>query len=94
MISWWQSHHENHYFCNISDYLNYGLLRTLAGTGGFRIGVAWMLPPEDGRSDEGGVGGTGGSGCLRGRDGADGVDPGGQLTRLGMGRPKVAFPEI
>ena len=44
---------KNQYFGDINDYRKYGLLRLLAGVGGLRIGVAWMLTSDDGRPDEG-----------------------------------------
>jgi hypothetical protein len=40
------------YFGDVNDYLKYGLLRCLVDAG-FRIGVCWMLTPDDGRSDGG-----------------------------------------
>jgi hypothetical protein len=47
---------KNQYFGDINDYRKYGLLRLLAGVGGLRIGVAWMLTPDDGCSDGGKTG--------------------------------------
>jgi hypothetical protein len=44
---------KNQYFGDISDYRKYDLLRALAVVGGLKIGVAWMLTPEDGRTDGG-----------------------------------------
>ena len=41
---------KNQYFGDINDYLKYGLLRCFADAG-LRIGVCWMLTPDDGRSD-------------------------------------------
>jgi hypothetical protein len=41
---------KNQYFGDINDYLKYGLLRCLADAG-LRIGVCWMLTPDDVRSD-------------------------------------------
>lgn len=41
---------KNQYFGDINDYRKYGLLRALAG-GGLKIGVHWMLTPDDGGSD-------------------------------------------
>ncbi len=38
---------KNQYFGDVNDYRKYGLLRLLAGGGGFRIGVCWMLTPND-----------------------------------------------
>jgi hypothetical protein len=41
---------KNQYFGDINDYLKYGLLRCF-GDAGLRIGVCWMLTPDDTRSD-------------------------------------------
>jgi hypothetical protein len=41
---------KNQYFGDINDYLKYGLLRCFADVG-LRIGVCWMLTPDDARSD-------------------------------------------
>lgn len=41
---------KNQYFGDINDYIKYGLLRSLAKTG-LRIGVCWMMTPNDGRAD-------------------------------------------
>src|SRR5437667_9548994 len=41
---------KNQYFGDVNDYLKYGLLRCFANAG-LRIGVCWMLTPDDGRSD-------------------------------------------
>ena len=41
---------KNQYFADINDYLKYGLLRCFAEAG-LRIGVCWMLTPDDARSD-------------------------------------------
>jgi hypothetical protein len=41
---------KNQYFGDINDYLKYGLLRCLADAG-LRMGVCWMLTPDDARSD-------------------------------------------
>lgn len=41
---------KNQYFGDINDYLKYGLLRCFADAG-IRIGVCWMLTPDDTRSD-------------------------------------------
>src|SRR5882762_2721377 len=41
---------KNQYFGDINDYTKYGLLRCLAEAG-LRIGVCWMLTPNDGRPD-------------------------------------------
>jgi hypothetical protein len=42
---------KHQYFGDIHDYRKYGLLRLLAGVGDLRIGLAWMLTPDDDRSD-------------------------------------------
>jgi hypothetical protein len=44
---------KNQYFGDINDYRKYGLLRLLAGDGVLRIGVCWMLTPDDNSSDGG-----------------------------------------
>jgi hypothetical protein len=36
------------FFGDINDYHKYGLLRTLAGDGDLKVGVCWMLTPDDG----------------------------------------------
>ncbi|GJQ24506.1 hypothetical protein BIY37_05415 [Candidatus Brocadia sapporoensis] len=41
---------KNQYFGDINDYVKYGLLRCFAKAG-LRIGVCWMLTPDDKRSD-------------------------------------------
>jgi hypothetical protein len=41
---------KNQYFGDINDYLKYGILRCFANAG-LRIGVCWMLTPDDSRSD-------------------------------------------
>jgi hypothetical protein len=41
---------KNQYFGDVNDYLKYGLLRCFADAE-LRIGVCWMLTPDDGRSD-------------------------------------------
>lgn len=41
---------KNQYFGDINDYLKYGLLRCF-GDAGIRVGVCWMLTPDDARSD-------------------------------------------
>ena len=41
---------KNQYFGDVNDYLKYGLLRCFTGMG-LRIGVCWMLTPDDQRSD-------------------------------------------
>jgi len=42
---------KNQYFGDINDYRKYGLLRILAVSGPFRIGICWMLTADDGRTD-------------------------------------------
>ena len=42
---------KNQYFGDVNDYRKYGLLRGLSQEGHFRLGVCWMLTPNDGRSD-------------------------------------------
>lgn len=42
---------KNQYFGDINDYRKYGLLRILQQTTGLRLGVFWMLTPDDGRVD-------------------------------------------
>lgn len=42
---------KDQYFGDINDFRKYGLLRALAGAGQLRVGVAWMLTPDDGRTD-------------------------------------------
>ena len=41
---------KDQYFGDINDYLKYGILRCLAEAG-WKLGVVWMLTPDDGRSD-------------------------------------------
>lgn len=41
---------KHQYFGDVNDYVKYGLLRCFADAG-FRLGVCWMLTPEDQRSD-------------------------------------------
>jgi hypothetical protein len=41
---------KDQYFGDINDYLKYGLLRGLVHVG-WRVGVCWMLTPDDGRTD-------------------------------------------
>lgn len=41
---------KNQYFADVNDYSKYGLLRCFIDAG-LRIGVCWMLTPDDGRSD-------------------------------------------
>lgn len=41
---------KNQYFGDVNDYVKYGLLRCFAETG-FRVGVCWMLTPEDQKPD-------------------------------------------
>ncbi len=42
---------KNQYFGDINDYRKYGLLRALRDASGLRLGVWWMLTPDDGRED-------------------------------------------
>ena len=42
---------KNQYFGDINDYKKYGLLRSLANNGLYKIGLCWMLTANDGRSD-------------------------------------------
>jgi hypothetical protein len=39
---------KNQFFGDINDYRKYGLLRLLAGGGGMKIGICWMLTADDG----------------------------------------------
>ncbi len=41
---------KNQYFGDLSDYRKYGLLRCLAATG-LKIGVCWLLTPDEGKGD-------------------------------------------
>lgn len=42
---------KNQYFGDINDYLKYGLLRLITQNSGIRIGICWMLTPNDRRND-------------------------------------------
>jgi hypothetical protein len=42
---------KNQYIADINDYRKYGLLRSLSGSGNIRIGVCWMLTPDDNLTD-------------------------------------------
>ncbi len=42
---------KNQYFGDVNDYRKYGLLRLLGGNGSLRVGVCWMLTPNDTRPD-------------------------------------------
>src|SRR5688572_2505295 len=42
---------KHQYFGDVNDYRKYGLLRTLQAESRLRLGVWWMLTPDDGRSD-------------------------------------------
>lgn len=42
---------KNQYFGDINDYRKYGLLRALRAASGLRLGVWWMLTPDDERRD-------------------------------------------
>jgi len=44
---------KHQYFGDINDYRKYGLLRLLAKESGLRLGICWMLTPDDGRTDGG-----------------------------------------
>ena len=44
---------KNQYFGDVNDYLKYGILRVLSITGALKIGVCWMLTPDDGSSQGG-----------------------------------------
>ncbi len=44
---------KNQYFGDVNDYRKYGLLRLLADGGAVRIGVCWMLTPDDNSTDGG-----------------------------------------
>jgi hypothetical protein len=37
----------NQFFGDINDYHKYGLLRALSGDGDLKVGVCWMLTPDD-----------------------------------------------
>ena len=41
---------KHQYFGDVNDYVKYGILRCMAA-GGLRVGVCWMMTPDDGRSD-------------------------------------------
>jgi hypothetical protein len=43
---------KDQYFGDVNDYLKYGLLRCFAEAG-WRVGVCWMLTPDDGGRDGG-----------------------------------------
>jgi len=42
---------KHQYFGDVNDYRKYGLLRILQSTSGLRLGVCWMLTPDDTRAD-------------------------------------------
>lgn len=42
---------KNQYFGDVNDYQKYGILRILSTIGSLKIGVCWMMTPNDGRSD-------------------------------------------
>ncbi len=42
---------KNQYVADINDYRKYGILRTLSDCGKIRMGVCWMLTPDDNRTD-------------------------------------------
>jgi len=41
---------KDQYFGDVNDFRKYGLLRSLAGSQRFRLGVCWMLTPPDSRT--------------------------------------------
>jgi hypothetical protein len=42
---------KDQYFGDINDYRKYGLLRVLARASGLRVGICWLLTPDDARGD-------------------------------------------
>jgi len=42
----------NQYFCDISDYYKYGLLRLIIKHTNLNIGVCWMLTKDDGKKND------------------------------------------
>ncbi|MDO8501594.1 MAG: hypothetical protein Q7S20_07100 [Gemmatimonadaceae bacterium] len=42
---------KHQYFGDVNDYRKYGLLRILQQASGLRLGVCWMLTPDDTRTD-------------------------------------------
>ncbi|RPI21525.1 MAG: hypothetical protein EHM61_24550 [Acidobacteria bacterium] len=42
---------KNQYVGDINDYRKYGLLRALTGNGKLRLGICWMLTPDDQKAD-------------------------------------------
>ena len=42
---------KNQYYADVNDYRKYGLLRCVARDPSVRLGVCWMLTPDDGRTD-------------------------------------------
>src|SRR5689334_8092434 len=42
---------KHQYFGDVNDYRKYGLLRSIQKEAGLRLGVCWMLTPNDRRSD-------------------------------------------
>jgi hypothetical protein len=42
---------KNQYFGDVHDYVKYGLLRALSGVSQLRVGLVWMLTPDDDRTD-------------------------------------------
>jgi hypothetical protein len=42
---------KNQYIADINDYRKYGLIRTLSDSGKIRVGICWMLTPDDNRTD-------------------------------------------
>ena len=58
---------KSQYFGDENDYLKYGLLRCFSHAG-WRVGVCWMLTPDDGRSDGGKIGYLSKGSVWRGHD--------------------------
>jgi hypothetical protein len=42
---------KHQYFGDVNDYLKYGVLRGLSEVARLRVGIVWMLTPDDGRRD-------------------------------------------
>jgi len=58
---------KNQYFGDVNDYLKYGLLRCFSDAA-WRIGVCWMLTPDDGSSGGGKIGYLSKGGVWRSHD--------------------------
>ena len=43
---------KNQYFCDISDYYKYGLLRLITKHTSLNVGVCWMLTKDDGKKND------------------------------------------